>query len=119
MSSIFLPPPQRSLASSQHLPAPSRSVPVRRKAPAKPVVSRQLTPVNLCNAEHPVTAQAAALLDPVLRLPKVLELTGCAQSTWLRYVKQGLAPKGIRLGPNTVGWFQSSIVAWLQSRPQA
>lgn len=58
-------------------------------------------------------------LDPVLRLPKVCDLTGCAKSTWLRYVKDGLAPRGIRLGPNTVGWFQSTIVAWLQSRPQA
>lgn len=94
-------------------------MPVCRKATTKPVVSRQRTPAIPSNSEPPVSAQAAPNVDPVLRLPKVLELTGCAQSTWLRYVKQGLAPKGIRLGPNTVGWFQSSIVAWLNSRPQA
>jgi predicted DNA-binding transcriptional regulator AlpA len=65
------------------------------------------------------SAAPSGEVDPMLRLPHVLQLTGCAQSTWHRYVKDGHAPRGRRLGPNTVGWPLSEIQAWLKSRPLA
>lgn len=117
MSSIFLPPLQRQEAPSHHPPAPPRKT-VGRPAKVK-LMTAELPVTSVPEIEAPKVVQAAAGIDPVLRLPKVCDLTGCAKSTWLRYVKDGIAPRGIRLGPNTVGWFQSSIVAWLQSRPQA
>lgn len=107
-------------------PAPTPKAPSGRKR--KTVVSGQAaaksSPATPAASSLPATEPTNVIhmppaLDPVLRLPKVCDLTGCAKSTWLRYVKDGLAPRGIRLGPNTVGWFQSTIVAWLQSRPQA
>lgn len=113
MSSFFLPPPHPVSKASKALPSRTRKTIVSRQ-PATPALAAPSTA-----ADPPTAHQMAPALDPVLRLPKVCDLTGCAKSTWLRYVKDGLAPRGIRLGPNTVGWFQSSIVAWLQSRPQA
>lgn len=58
-------------------------------------------------------------LDPILRLNAVLEITAQKQATWYRYMKLGLAPKSVKLGPNTVGWRLSDIKRWLETRAQA
>lgn len=63
--------------------------------------------------------QLAYGLDPILRLSAVLEITAQKQATWYRYMKLGLAPKSVKLGPNTVGWRLSDIKQWLESRAQA
>lgn len=118
MSTFFLAPPRTTAPTPKAPPGRKRKSVVSVQAaaktsPATPAASSRTT-------TDPTTAiHMPPALDPVLRLPKVCNLTGCAKSTWLRYVKDGIAPRGIRLGPNTVGWFQSSIVAWLRSRPQA
>lgn len=119
MSSIFLPPRQRSAIPSTQAPKSLRNK----------VETCLQEPTQLANqpdaakapdiVEWPSVIHPASAPDPLLRLPKVLKLTGCAESTWHRYVKLGLAPRGRRLGPNTVGWLLSDIQAWIQSRPQA
>jgi prophage regulatory protein len=117
MSSIFVPFAQRQPASRHHLPSRPRKT-VMHPAKAKPLAA-DLPVASVPEIEAPKGIQMPPTLDPVLRLPKVLALTGCAESTWHRYVKLGLAPRGRRLGPNTVGWLLSDIQAWLQSRPLA
>jgi len=37
-------------------------------------------------------------------------------SAW-RWERQGLFPKRLRLGPNRIGWRESAIRDWLDSRP--
>lgn len=122
MSSIFLPTAQASVPRSKKPPSALREADA--KAPQPPKRSTAHAPIEAIATDGSVPplielAPTPQGFNPMLRLPKVLELTGCAESTWHRYVKQGLAPRGRRLGPNTVGWLLSDIQAWLQSRPLA
>jgi prophage regulatory protein len=70
-------------------------------------------------AQHGDLHQQGYGLDPILRLNAVLEITAQKQATWYRYMKLGLAPKSVKLGPNTVGWRLSDIKRWLETRPHA
>lgn len=55
----------------------------------------------------------------ILRKPCVLELTGLSSATLYRWMSQGLFPRPVRLGPNSVGWRESAIREWLESRELA
>jgi prophage regulatory protein len=39
-----------------------------------------------------------------VRLPQILHVIPIGRSTWWRWVKEGKAPKGKKLGPQTVVW---------------
>ena len=52
----------------------------------------------------------------ILRLPEVKERTGLSRSTIYLYISKGAFPASISLGPRTVGWIESEIEEWLQSR---
>ena len=56
-------------------------------------------------------------IDPYLRLPAVLEITGSTESTIYRWIGDEKFPAPHRLGPNTVGWRQSTIKQWCANRP--
>jgi len=51
-----------------------------------------------------------------LRLPAVEERTGFSRSTIWRYVKDGVFPRPISLGPNVTAWIESEIDAWMRQR---
>lgn len=59
------------------------------------------------------------MADSIQRLPKVRSRTGLSRSTIYLWISQGLFPKSINLGPRTVGWLESDIDAWLDSRINA
>ena len=52
-----------------------------------------------------------------LRLPRVQTLTGLSRSTLWRMVKEGAFPKPLRLGKKAIGWRESDILNWLETRP--
>jgi prophage regulatory protein len=54
--------------------------------------------------------------DTILRLPEVKARTGLAKSTVFLYVKQGIFPRPIELGPNAIGWVESEIQDWIDAR---
>jgi prophage regulatory protein len=54
----------------------------------------------------------------ILRRRQVQERTGLARSTLYLYMKNGDFPKPCRLGPQTVGWLESEINAWIEDRMQ-
>ena len=54
--------------------------------------------------------------DPVIRLPRVLELTGCSRAFIYQQIKENNFPKGIALGKKARGWRLSSINQWLDER---
>lgn len=54
--------------------------------------------------------------SPILRRPQVERLTGLSYTTIFRKEKNGDFPARVRLGPNSVGWKESDIIAWLTSR---
>ena len=52
----------------------------------------------------------------ILRRPSVEEITGLSRSTIYDLMKKDLFPRPIRLGVRAVGWRESDLVEWLQSR---
>lgn len=56
------------------------------------------------------------MYQTILRLALVKQRTGLSRSSIYSGVKQGTFPAQISLGPRAVGWLESSIDAWIQSR---
>lgn len=54
--------------------------------------------------------------NKILRFPQVINLTGLARSTIYLRISEGTFPKPFNLGVRTVGWLESDIEAWIQSR---
>lgn len=57
-----------------------------------------------------------AMYQTILRLALVKQRTGLSRSSIYSGVKQGTFPAQISLGPRAVGWLESSIDQWIQSR---
>lgn len=56
------------------------------------------------------------MYQTILRLALVKQRTGLSRSSIYNGVKQGTFPAQISLGPRAVGWLESSIDGWIQSR---
>jgi prophage regulatory protein len=57
-----------------------------------------------------------AYCETILRLPQVKGRCGLARSSIYARVKNGTFPAPISLGERAVGWLESEIVAWIDSR---
>jgi prophage regulatory protein len=56
----------------------------------------------------------------ILRLRDVKEITGLSRSTIYLEIAKGKFPKQIQLtGARSVGWHESAIIQWVESRQQA
>ena len=53
----------------------------------------------------------------ILRPPRVQALTGLSRSTIWRMVKDGSFPRPVRLGMRSIGWRESDVMHWLETRP--
>jgi len=58
-------------------------------------------------------------LDPIIRLPEVVELTGLSRSSIYRMATEGRFPAPLKLGARSSGWRASSIAQWIESRQPA
>ncbi|MCP4393014.1 MAG: AlpA family transcriptional regulator [Alphaproteobacteria bacterium] len=54
--------------------------------------------------------------ERILRLPEVIKLTGLSRSTIYSHIKENLFPSPINLGARCVGWIESEVNEWIQSR---
>ncbi|MFZ6771341.1 helix-turn-helix transcriptional regulator [Undibacterium sp. SXout7W] len=61
----------------------------------------------------------SASIDQVFRLPQVKALTGLGKSSIYAAMRQGNFPASRSLGARAIGWFQSDIINWLESRKPA
>lgn len=52
----------------------------------------------------------------IIRLPEVMEQTGLGRSTIYLRVSTGLFPSPVSLGGRAVGWLQSEIEEWINSK---
>ncbi len=52
----------------------------------------------------------------ILRRPAVEARTGLSRSTIYAMMAEGTFPKPVRLGKRAVGWTESTISEWLESR---
>ncbi len=55
-------------------------------------------------------------IGKVIRKARVLEVTGRSYSSIYRDEKAGRFPARIRLGPNSVGWYEHEVQDWVQTR---
>ena len=56
----------------------------------------------------------------ILRLREVKEITGLSRSTIYLEIAKGKFPKQIQLtGARSLGWHESAIIQWVESRQQA
>ena len=56
----------------------------------------------------------------ILRLKEVIQITGLSRSTIYAEIAKGNFPRQIKLtGARSVGWHESSIAQWVESRQQA
>lgn len=48
-------------------------------------------------------------IDGFFRLPQVLALIPISKSTWWKWVREGKAPQGTKIGPRITVWRESEI----------
>lgn len=54
--------------------------------------------------------------ERIILSPELDRITGKSRVTRWRWMRDGLFPKPVKIGPNSVGWLASEVEAWLQSR---
>ena len=54
----------------------------------------------------------------IIRRKAVLSRTGQSNTTMWRGMVAGTFPAAVRLGENSVGWFEDEIDEWLESQPR-
>lgn len=59
------------------------------------------------------------MVQAILRLPAVKARTGLSRSSIYAYIADNRFPSAIPLGARAVGWLESEIAEWLQSRVDA
>ena len=52
----------------------------------------------------------------ILRLPETVERTGLSRSSIYAKIKTGEFPVPVRLGPRSIGFLESSIDHWIDTR---
>lgn len=52
----------------------------------------------------------------VLRLSQVMDSTGLGRSTIYKYIAEGKFPPPLQLSERCVGWLESEVQQWIQSR---
>ena len=77
----------------------------------------------VADPNHEATGEALAPVQPrappsrMLRFPEVIERAGLSRTTIWRRVRAKTFPAPIQLGPNSIGWPESMIIEWVDSRP--
>ena len=69
-----------------------------------------------------MTATAAKMStqeNRIVRLPEVMRLTGLSKATIHRRYRDGTFPRPLRLGPQSIGWWRTEILEWLESLQRA
>ena len=54
----------------------------------------------------------------ILRVRDVARVTGLSRTTLWRLERRGEFPRRLRLAANSVGWIESEIRAWIETRPR-
>ena len=66
----------------------------------------------------PPRAEASATTPRLLRLAAALDHVGLGRSAWLDLVREGKAPKPVKIG-RASAWVESELAAWLNERIRA
>ncbi|WP_408606013.1 helix-turn-helix transcriptional regulator [Imhoffiella purpurea] len=55
----------------------------------------------------------------IVRMPEVVTRTGLSRASVYALMSKGRFPKSIKLSERAVGWRESDVAAWIESRQQA
>lgn len=55
----------------------------------------------------------------IRRLTATMARTGMSRTSIYKAIQEGRFPRPVSLGARAVGWLESDIVAWIESRPKA
>ena len=67
-----------------------------------------------------MAAKAPASPSPrIIRLPEVVDRIGMSRGSVYRLMTLGRFPKSVKLSERAVGWRESDLDAWLESRQHA
>lgn len=55
--------------------------------------------------------------ERILRAKAVQDRIGCGNSKFYELLKTGDFPPGIRIGSRSVGWRESQVESWINTRP--
>jgi prophage regulatory protein len=61
-------------------------------------------------------AQTIQRAPAFLRHKQVETRTGLSRSTIYQYIKDGVFPKPVPLGPRAVGWLEAEVSGWIAER---
>ena len=61
---------------------------------------------------------AAQISRRILRDPQVRERTGLSRVQRWRRVRKGTFPAPVQLGPNSIGWYEDEVEAFIANRPR-
>lgn len=56
------------------------------------------------------------MLDKIHRLPSALAITGLCRTSLYNHLKEGKFPEPVRLGARAVGWRESELSEWVNTR---
>ena len=56
------------------------------------------------------------IMNKILRRPEILNRTGLCRTTIYKLIAQNNFPKPVKLGTRAVGWLESDINEWIESR---
>jgi prophage regulatory protein len=57
-------------------------------------------------------------VDNILRITDIVACTGLSRVSIWRMVRAGPFPAPIQLSANTIGWLESEIAKWQETRPR-
>lgn len=52
----------------------------------------------------------------MIKLKDVMKLTALSKATIYRFIKEGVFPKQVLLGANSVVWIEEEVVEWLEEK---
>jgi prophage regulatory protein len=75
-----------------------------------------MLPSSTTSREVTIMAQTIQREPAFLRRKQVETRTGLSRSTIYQYIKDGIFPKPVPLGPRAVGWLESEVSEWIAER---
>jgi predicted DNA-binding transcriptional regulator AlpA len=61
--------------------------------------------------------QEDGMSDRIIREPERARMTGISRSAWWEGERAGRYPKRRSIGPSTVGWLESELLAFIRATP--
>jgi prophage regulatory protein len=58
-------------------------------------------------------------MNDIIRKRGLIQRLGISEATLWRWARTGRFPKPIQLGPNTVGWIEADVTAWIEAKKLA